>query len=375
MREIAPDVFEDAIALPASAESMQIAEPQTNGDRTDWQAVFALVRDQNLYPAIVVIGPQGVGKTTLVNYLLSLLDRRDKIVLDPHYQMGAWPGCLVIGAGMDYAAVGDALANISADVKERYLQRACDASYKPQPVTLVLEEQTNWASKVDGAGKFLKESLSDIRKVGYQTISVAHADTNTARGGAVGTSKMREQGELKIVLLEAGLAEVSLKGREKFRLRFPDPTAHTAAAGDPVMAKGGSLGPGYIGTDYVDPVGIAGIQTTIDVDAVGSAVNAETLTPVGTARFTAPSNRWDKFRAQSADYSHLVALANWLERREGQDFELRNLKKDKTVAREFKGADADIAAGLGTFIHYGFIFKGDLDDECDYHVYSPDELP
>ena len=383
VREIAPDVFEDAIALPASAESMQIAEPQTNGDRTDWQAVFALVRDQNLYPAIVVIGPQGVGKTTLVNYLLSLLDRRDKIVLDPHYQMGAWPGCLVIGAGMDYAAVGEALANISADVKERYLQRACDASYKPQPVTLVLEEQTNWASKVDGAGNFLKESLSDIRKVGYQTISVAHADTNTARGGAVGTSKMREQGELKIVLLEAGLAEVSLKGREKFRLRFPDPTAHTAAAGDPVIAKGGSLGPGYIGTDYVDPVGIVGNQTTIDVDAVDSAVNAAAHTQQGTARFTAPvtaevtapASRWDKFRSQSADYPYLVALATWLERREGQDFDLRKLKKDKTVAREFKDADADIAAGLGTFIRYGFIFKGDLDDECDYHVYSPDELP
>ena len=350
LREIAPDAFEDAISLPASAEVLQTAEPQPNGDRTDWQAVFALVRDQNLYPAIVVIGSSGVGKTTLVNYLLSLLDRRDKIVLDPHYKMGAWPGCLVIGAGMNYAAVSDALANISADVKERYLQRACDASYRPQPVTLVLEEQTNWASKVDGAAKFLKESLSDIRKVGYQTISVAHSDTNTARGGAVGTKAMREQGELKIVLLEAGLAEVSLKGREKFRLRFPDPTAHTAAAGDPVMAKGGSLGPGYIGSDYVDPVGIAGKQQTIDVEAVPP---------------TAPSNRWDKFRAQSADYPHLVALANWLERREGKVFSVRSLKKDKTVSQAFADANADIIAGLGTFARYSFITKS---GEGDYQV-------
>ena len=117
----------------------------------------------------------------------------------------------------------------------------------------------------------------------------------------------------------------------------------------------------------------------IDVDAVDSAVNAAAHTQQGTARFTAPvtapASRWDKFRSQSADYPYLVALATWLERREGQDFDLRKLKKDKTVAREFKDADADIAAGLGTFIRYGFIFKGDLDDECDYHVYSPDELP
>ena len=51
----------------------------------------------------------------------------------------------------------------------------------------------------------LKETLSDIRKVGYQTFSVAHGDTNTARGGAKGTAKMRKQGELKIEILEKGL--------------------------------------------------------------------------------------------------------------------------------------------------------------------------
>ena len=79
--------------------------------RTDWQAVFGLVKDQDTYPAIAVIGAQGLGKTTLIEYLLSLLSS-EKIVLDPHYKAGAWPGCLVIGAGMNYDAVADALVNI-----------------------------------------------------------------------------------------------------------------------------------------------------------------------------------------------------------------------------------------------------------------------
>ena len=250
---IAPDVVKTTpLITTAPVRELPLDTTETGeAVRSDWQAVFGLVKGQDLYPAIAVIGSQGKGKTTLVEYLLSLLTQ-DKIVLDPHYAAGSWPGCRVIGAGMNYAAVGDALKNISADVKERYLQRACDVSYMPQRVTLVLEEQTNWASKVEGAGTFLKETLSDIRKVGYQAISVAHSDTNTARGGAKGTRKMRDQGELKIELVERGLAKVSLKDRETFLLRYPDPQPYTVATSPPDVLEDGNLGTRYIGAAYLD---------------------------------------------------------------------------------------------------------------------------
>ncbi|MEL6940232.1 MAG: hypothetical protein AAFO84_13680, partial [Cyanobacteria bacterium J06598_1] len=145
---IAPDVVKTTPVITTSAApaiAPRFDTPAEAGEavRSDWEAVFGLVKDQDMYPAIAVIGAQGLGKTTLIEYLLSLL-RGDKIVLDPHYKAGAWPGCLVIGAGMNYAAVGEALANLSADVKERYQQRATFAGYKPAPVALVLEEQTNW---------------------------------------------------------------------------------------------------------------------------------------------------------------------------------------------------------------------------------------
>lgn len=236
-------------ALPQAAEAIPPkAAVNADGYRTDWRDVFDLIKDHNTYPAVVVIAPQGFGKTTLVEYLLSRL-KRNKIVLDPHYEAGAWPGCRVIGAAMNYPAISDALANISADVAERYKQRATYKGYQPAPVALVLEEQTNWDSKVKGGAQFLKETLSDIRKAGYQTISVAHGDTNAARGGAAGTSQMRKEGELKIVLLEKGLAEISLKGRETFKLRYPDPTPYTVSMGEPDVAADGSLGPGFCGTD------------------------------------------------------------------------------------------------------------------------------
>ena len=36
---------------------------------------------------------------------------------------------------------------------------------------------------------------------------------------------MRKQGELKIEILEKGLAQISLRGREAFLLRYPDPVS------------------------------------------------------------------------------------------------------------------------------------------------------
>ena len=329
-------------AVPASEPSFDT----TAGEpvRTDWQAVFGLVKDQDTYPAIAVIGAQGLGKTTLIEYLLSLL-KGDKIVLDPHYKAGAWPGCLVIGAGMNYAAVGVALANLSADVKERYQQRATYAGYRPAPVALVLEEQTNWVDKVDGAGKFLKETLSDIRKVGYQTFSVAHGDTNTARGGAKGTAKMRRQGELKIEILEKGLARVSLRGRETFLLRYPDPFLFTVSAGQPRLAEGGNLGPGYCGADTPNPSGWT--------PPVASS-------PVSTEQPAAPvPSQWELCK-QHTSIPGMVAVMEWIEMTSKTQFTPREARANKKLRPLFATAD-EIRAVFETLVEYALLVRVDDD--------------
>ena len=350
---IAPDVVTSTQAIaPAVSSSDPFSESPTDtteGDRvrTDWQAVFALVKDQDIYPAIAVIGAQGLGKTTLIEYLLGLL-RGDKIVLDPHYQAGAWPGCLVIGAGMDYAAVGEALANLSADVKERYQQRATIPGYRPAPVALVLEEQTNWADKVEGAGKFLKETLSDIRKVGYQTFSVAHGDTNTARGGAKGTAKMRHQGELKIEILEKGLAQVSLRGRDTFLLRYPDPSPFTARAGHPQIAKGGNLGPGYCGTDLPDPSGWSSPTVSNDPSA--------DPTP----------NQWDLCK-QHRSIPGMTAVMEWIEVTSKTQFTPREARANKKLRPLFATAE-EIKAVFEALVKYQLLTHIDDDTYERSHI-------
>ena len=328
--QLAPDVVKAASAITTSTAPASNPFPDTptassEPVRTDWQAVFSLVKDQSTYPAIAIIGAQGLGKTTLTEYLLSLLEQ-EKIALDPHYKAGAWPGCLVIGAGMDYAAVSTALTNISADVKERYQQRATDPNYRPALVALVLEEQTNWADKVDGAGKFLKETLSDIRKVGYQTFSVAHGDTNTARGGAKGTAKMRKQGELKIEILERGLAQVSLRGRETFLLSYPDPSTFTAKAGKPRMAKGGQLAADHSGED----------RPTLSED------NTEPSTAPLPAPAEPPApqpSQWDLCK-QHSSIPGLAAVMEWIEATSKTQFTPREARANKKLRPQFASEDA-----------------------------------
>ena len=323
----------------ASASNPFSDTPAVSGEsvRTDWQAVFGLVKDQSTYPAIAVIGAQGLGKTTLIEYLLSLL-RQEKIVLDPHYKAGAWPGCLVIGAGMDYAAVSKALTNISTDVKERYQQRATDPDYKPAPVALVLEEQTNWADKVDGAGQFLKETLSDIRKVGYQTFSVAHGDTNTARGGAKGTAKMRKQGELKIEILEKGLVQISLRGRKTFLLRYPDPSPFTAQTGSPRLSKGGELSPDSCDAALPEPSG-------------QDSSEQPTAPPV--------LSQWVLCK-QHSSIPGLVAVMEWIEVTSKTQFTAREARANKKLRPLFATEDA-IRTLFETLVEYELLIRMDDD--------------
>ena len=234
---------------------------------------------------------------------------------------------------MDYAAVGKALTNISADVKERYQQRATDPEYNPALVALVLEEQTNWADKVDGAGQFLKETLSDIRKVGYQTFSVAHGDTNTARGGAKGTAKMRKQGELKIEILEKGLVRVSLRGRETFLLRYPDPSPFTVQTGSPRLAKGDELAPGH-----------------------GDKTQPKTAPPASVDKPLVPMpNQWALCK-QHTSIPGMLAVMEWIEMTSKTQFTAREARAHKKLRPLFATADA-IKAVLETLVEYGLLIR------------------
>ncbi|MEA5464618.1 hypothetical protein [Leptothoe sp. PORK10 BA2] len=272
--------------------------PGADSIRSDWQAVFARVVNQAEFPSVFIFGRQGTGKTTTVNYLLSLITNR-KVVLDPHYRFGAWQGCEVKGQGMNYAEIDEYITECLDDIQIRYQMYATVPNYRPDIVTVVCEELTNWAEHITRGKAFTKASLSDFRKAGYQSISVAHGETNTARGGATGTRKMRDEGEVHIKLMSKGRALVTFPDEEPFILHYPN------------------LEP------YIQQPAPRPNQPVTKPPVMGSA----------------QSSVWVEAKAQMVRVnSPLLPVMEWIEGRENKTFTLTLAKENKQLRTALDGA-------------------------------------
>lgn len=155
------------------------------------------------YPSVLVYGAQGSGKSTFAGNEIKkrIAAGHRVIVLDPHAAYGAWAGCEVIGAGMDYAAIDSKLKYFADEVQRRYKAIASQPNPRFQPLTFVCDEFTNWASRCDNSGEFFKTALSDIRKAQIFALIVSHVRTMPGLGDAKGLAALRDEALLEIELL------------------------------------------------------------------------------------------------------------------------------------------------------------------------------
>ncbi|MEM8612122.1 MAG: hypothetical protein AAGF93_08910 [Cyanobacteria bacterium P01_H01_bin.105] len=319
----------DVQALPVASQTAgstdlytpsKIEAPGGLSIREDWQAVFARVVNQAEFPSVFIYGRQGTGKTTTVNYLLSLITNR-KIVLDPHYRYGAWKGCEVIGKGMDYTEIDEFIQECLEDIQTRYQMYATVPNYRPNIVTIVCEELTNWAEHISKGKAFTKASLSDFRKAGYQSISVAHGETNTARGGATGTRKMRDEGEVHIKLLAKGKARITFPDEPPFILHYPNLEPYTQVPNS-YLAEHDAL-----------------IDELAENDFESQIIKESPSIKLPT--------KWEmaKSKMQAVD-SPLLPLIEWLESREENSFSMQFIKENgklrNTIGKHeyFQGSSA-----------------------------------
>ena len=139
---------------------------------------------------LLVVGPQGSGKTTFVKFLAllrSLLLGHQIKVSDPHAHNNDWfDSWEVVGSQYDYKGIDEALKN--------YFQRLKSSNVA---VTSVWDEVTNYADncKSDEAERFLKSVLADCRKSNEFPILLSHGETlGSLGGGKGGASKMKDVG-------------------------------------------------------------------------------------------------------------------------------------------------------------------------------------
>lgn len=176
-----------------------ITAPTIEADRTTGPKIPKLTN----YPAVLIYGPQGSGKTFLAEE--EIRERKSAghrvTALDPHAGFYSWRDCEVIGAGMDYAAIDAELADFAAEVKRRYEQIRKEPNPKFTPWTFVCDEYTNWASRCKASGEFFQAALSDIRKAKMYILFVSHARTLAGLGEAKGMAATRDAALLEIELL------------------------------------------------------------------------------------------------------------------------------------------------------------------------------
>jgi hypothetical protein len=186
-----PETFDTPV------ESVSTLQPPVQpNDRFLW------AKDLLNFPAVLIWGPQGSGKTSFAAWLL-----RERIksghtaeVWDVHREYGQWQGLPVFGDGMDYEAVDRRMLVFESRVKADYKERASNPKYNPKRHTIVCEEFTNFARRCEHSAPFFEASLSDLRKVRKGVIFVSHDRSLIALGGSKGFSKARNNGLLELQL-------------------------------------------------------------------------------------------------------------------------------------------------------------------------------
>ena len=199
--------------------SSDLPQPDPDGDRYSW------ADDLIHFPAVLIYGPQGSGKTSFTAWLL-----RERIkaghtaeVWDVHRAFGQWKGLPVHGDGMNYEAVDARMGAFSRQVKDRYRKISTVENYKPSWTTAICEEFTGFDGKCENSPSFFKESLSDFRKVKMCVIYCSHGRTLSNLGGAKGTSGMRDSGLIELEL-EAKINPITreLVSAQRGKLRLPN---------------------------------------------------------------------------------------------------------------------------------------------------------
>jgi len=199
--------------------SGDLPQPDPDGDRYAW------ADDLIHFPAVLIYGPQGSGKSSFTSWLL-----RERIkaghaveVWDVHRKFGHWKGLAVHGSGLNYEAVDSRMGSFRRQVQARYLKEATVANPNHSWYTAVCEELTNFQGKCENVAPLFKQSLSDLRKIKMCVIYCSHGRTLGTLGGSKGTADMRDSGLIELEL-QAKINPVTreLVSAQKGKLKLPN---------------------------------------------------------------------------------------------------------------------------------------------------------
>jgi hypothetical protein len=154
---------------------------------------------------IWLVGGQGSGKSSLASAIVlcryHILGQKLELICDAHghkNRLKAWKHlipleCEVVGERNDYQGIAEGMMEA--------VQRWSDRTENDAAIQSLWDELTQLSMQPECEGevkKFVRHSLTDVRKANEFLICIAHAFTNAATGNAEGFKELRDQETIQI---------------------------------------------------------------------------------------------------------------------------------------------------------------------------------
>lgn len=170
------DTAPESTAAPMLATVASIDLGSMSDDCFDW----ALLKDSDRYPHLLMLGATGAGKTTLARRLVAYLGGA-AIAITPHAKPGEWGELQVIGAGRDYRAISKGIASLVTEMNRRYT--LFSQGQEDYPVwVVVVDEVPAIMGNCPTAGDALKALAREARKVKIRLLILSQGGEVKALG-------------------------------------------------------------------------------------------------------------------------------------------------------------------------------------------------
>jgi hypothetical protein len=169
-------VVEPFDALIWSELPMRVIEaevmPELNGkpELFDWNLFKA---DSDRFPHIRIIAKSGMGKTTLAEWLLSILGG-ERFVITPKKKPSDWRGYKVYGAGFNFEECAEKMASIKQEMYQRFdeMEAGKDHGF----INFVADEWRLVVKKSPEAKDDMKEVITVARDAKIRMIGIAQGE-------------------------------------------------------------------------------------------------------------------------------------------------------------------------------------------------------
>jgi hypothetical protein len=140
---------------------------------------------------IVVYGPTGSGKSSVLKALIMHRQKDDIVVIDPKYKPGNWPSrSMVIGGGLNWEQIDEGLTTLLNELKCR-VKALGQGVTDFRPLTIAVDELSILTQYVPDAGTRLIQLAQLGREVKMFTILTPHS-TEVEQMGFQGKGNARE---------------------------------------------------------------------------------------------------------------------------------------------------------------------------------------